>query len=373
MIKSTIDEIKKNRNRILEGKVNCIPNPFKRFSNIIPGLIKGTYYIITASSGVGKTQYTKHLLYSARNFAKENNIKIKILYFALEETRSEFTRSLFCNHLYLKHNIKIDVNSLQSMATPLESHIIDILEQEEKEFADISTDIEIIDSISNPTGILKRVKEYALQNGTFYYYNYKTDPLKINVIPRENYDLLPDKSDWAFSHYVPFNEEEYTIVVVDHFSLLSPEKDAETLHKAMSRMSADYGRLFITKALNYIFINVQQQVSDGELSEFTKLGTKIEEKLKPTKAKLADNKLTQRDAHVIIGLFNPYYHGINIYQKYNTKILQDEFRSAIVLKNRYGPVGNEVGLLFKGASNYFEELPKPEDLKIEDYQKLKNR
>lgn len=372
MIKQTLEELKRNRERVLEGKVNCIANPFPRFSSVIPGLIKGNYYIFTAGSGVGKTQFTKHWLYHARTFCRDNNIKLKVLYFALEETRSEFARSLFCNHLYQKHQIKVDVNQLQSMSEAVDLKVINILEKEEKEFSDIAKDIEIIDTISNPTGIYKRVKEYALENGTFYYYNYKQDPLKNNVLSRDQFDLVRDKSDWAFSHYIPNDEEEYVIVVVDHFSLLSPEKDAETLHKAMSRMSADYGRMNITKNLNYIFINVQQQVSDGENAEFTKLGSKIEEKLKPTKAKLADNKLTQRDAHTILGIFNPYYHGINSYQKYNTKILQDEFRSVITLKNRYGPVGKETGLLFKGASNYFRELPPASEITSPMYERFRN-
>lgn len=371
MIEETLKELRQNRDRVLEGKVNCIVNPFPRFSKVIPGLIKGTYYQFTAGSGVGKTQFTKHWLYHARNFCRDNGIKLKVLYFALEETRREFTRSLFCNHLYSKHGIKVDVNQLQSMGSPVEEKYLNILEQEIKLFSDVTEDIEIIDTISNPTGIFKRVREYALQNGTFYYYNYKTDPLKTKVLSKEQFELVRDKSDWAFSHYVPNDPEEYVIVVVDHFSLLSPEKDAETLHKAMSRMSADYGRLQITKNLNYIFINVQQQASEGEKSEFTKLGSKIEEKLKPSKANLADNKLTQRDAHVILGIFNPSYHGITSYQKYNTKVLGDEFRAAITLKNRYGPVGKETGLLFKGAANYFRELPPPAEISAEMYQKLK--
>jgi hypothetical protein len=42
------------RERILSGKVNCIPWGLPRFENEIPGIEKGKYYLITANSKVGR-------------------------------------------------------------------------------------------------------------------------------------------------------------------------------------------------------------------------------------------------------------------------------------------------------------------------------
>ncbi len=42
------------KNRILSGKVNCIPWGLPRFENELPGIEKGKYYLITANSKVGR-------------------------------------------------------------------------------------------------------------------------------------------------------------------------------------------------------------------------------------------------------------------------------------------------------------------------------
>lgn len=45
-------ENKTRRERIIEGKYNCIPFPFKRFRKIYPGIEQGKYLIITANQKV---------------------------------------------------------------------------------------------------------------------------------------------------------------------------------------------------------------------------------------------------------------------------------------------------------------------------------
>lgn len=45
-------ENKTRRERVLEGKYNCIPFPFKRFRKIYPGIEQGKYLIITANQKV---------------------------------------------------------------------------------------------------------------------------------------------------------------------------------------------------------------------------------------------------------------------------------------------------------------------------------
>ena len=42
------------RQRLLEGKVNCIPWGLPRFENQLPGIEQGKYYLITANSKVGR-------------------------------------------------------------------------------------------------------------------------------------------------------------------------------------------------------------------------------------------------------------------------------------------------------------------------------
>ena len=42
------DNLVKRRNRILEGKINCIPSSFARFSRDFIGIEQSTYYCISS-------------------------------------------------------------------------------------------------------------------------------------------------------------------------------------------------------------------------------------------------------------------------------------------------------------------------------------
>jgi hypothetical protein len=368
LFKETIQKIQKNKENFDNGKPNCIPFEwFPKLRKVIPGIMQGTNWLCTASSGVGKTQFTKHtFVYKPIKWIKDNpssGLSIKILYFALEESKHEFMMSMICNRLYDKYNIIIDTLELQSMyETSISNDIFDKVKECEEYFNDLEKYIDIVDSISNPTGIYKYVKQYSIDNGTHYYYNFKTDKEKLNTLPYSEAIKQPDFTEdnnnaWGYSHYIPNNPDEYVEVIVDHFSLLSPEKGAETLHLAMTKMSADYGRKQITKHWNYIFINVQQQAAETEKAEFTKMGGKIEEKFKPSLANLADNKLTQRDVHIALGLFAPARYNIQRYAGYDITRLADNFRSVEVLKNRIGSGYVEDALYFNGRVNEFRELP----------------
>lgn len=49
-----LNKIKDRRERLLSGKINCIPWGLPRFENENPGIEQGKYYLITANSKVGK-------------------------------------------------------------------------------------------------------------------------------------------------------------------------------------------------------------------------------------------------------------------------------------------------------------------------------
>lgn len=381
LFKNTLNKIQENKKNLEETKKpNCIPFAwFPKLRTVIPGIIKGTNWIVTANTGVGKTQFTKYnFVYQPIKWIKEHpesGLSYKVLYFALEESKEEFMLSMISNRLYDKYGIDKSVLDLQSMfEKPLEDSVMKKIEECQEYFEDLDQYIEIIDSISNPTGIYKYVRQYSLTKGVHYFYDFINDKEKKNLYKAttvEEYKELSDTNGLAYSHYEPNNPDEYVAVIVDHFSLLQEEKGAETLHKSMSRMSADYGRKMITKHFKYIFINVQQQAADGEKAEFTKMGEKIEEKFKPTLANLADNKLTARDCHVVLGLFAPVRYNIKNYEGYDIRQLEDKFRSLVVLKNRIGAGYIEDALYFNGKTNDFRELPKSNEMTTEIYNKIK--
>jgi hypothetical protein len=374
LFKDTVSSIKEKKKRVEEGKVNCIPFiNFPRLRAKIPGLIPGTGWIVTASTGVGKSQFTKSIfILEPLQWVLDNpdkGISIKIMYFALEESKEEFMYSMVCHRLKSKHNLVIDPLELSSMYedNTVDDKVLKLIEDDAEYFETLTSHVDIVDSISNPFGIYKYIRRYSKEHGTHYYYNFKTDKKKIRCITEDIYHKVLGKEDYAYSHYIPNNPDEYVVCIVDHFSLLQQENE-DTLHQAMTKMSANYGRKQITKHYNYIFVNVQQQMAATEENVFTNAGKKIIEKLKPSLQGLADNKLTSRDAHVVFGLFAPIRYAIDNYMGYDIKRLDDQYRSLIVLKNRIGRGNLESPLFFNGASTQFKEMPLPEKM-TENYYK----
>jgi len=386
LFKDTLAKIKENKINLDSGKPNCIPfNQFPRLSKILPGIVQGTNILISASSGVGKTKFTKSVfvlepLNWLNKHLEENpnsNINIQVNYFGLEESKEEFVTSVICYKLEEKFGITIDALDLMSMyqKETVSEDLLKKIESLESFFEKFFNHVDYIDTISNPYGIYDYIRNYTQKNGTHYFYNFIDDRDKDNCIThaeKEKVKKLHGKESkeykqLAYSHYTPNNPDEYVINIVDHMSLLSPENEG-TLHDAMTQMSASYGRKQITKHYNHVFVNVQQQMGSQEADLYTNSGKKIIEKLKPSIAGLADCKLTIRDAHVAIGLFAPARYlpeDDMIYKGYDISVLKDQFRSAIVLKNRIGRGNIEIPLLFNGAINTFEELPA--EMKKEDY------
>ena len=55
---SVNDNLVKRRNRIVEGKINCILSSFTRFKDDFIGREQSTYYCISTFTKGGKSQFT---------------------------------------------------------------------------------------------------------------------------------------------------------------------------------------------------------------------------------------------------------------------------------------------------------------------------
>ena len=146
-----------------------------------------------------------------------------------------------------------------------------------------------------------------------------------------------------------------------------------SLHEAMNYFSQEYCLKQMSKRLNCVVINIQQQAAGKEAQEFYK-GQTIEKKLEPSLEGLADNKLLARDADLVLGLFSPTRYEISNYRGYDINKMKDSYRSLIFLKDRnYGLANNYVNLYFNGATNIFKELPLSQDMNDEVYKKIINK
>lgn len=341
------EQIVNRRDRLLKGNINCIPWGFPRFEEENPGIEQGKYYLISANSKVGKTQIADWLfLYNTIQQVLENNLKIKlkIFYFSLEMTKEEKMLSAFANILYIKEGLRIAPKDLKSTKADriLSEDVLLIIEKYKPYFEKIEEIVEFIDDVRHPFGIYNLVREYALANGTVHYREIDIDG-KITKV--EDY-------------YEPNNPDEYVMIMIDHISLISPEKRNGvqlTLHESISVLSSDY-LIKLRNRFNYIPVVIQQQSAAQESVENKKAN-----KLKPTLDGLADNKLTGRDANVILGLFSPFRHEIPEYMGYDVVFFKDNIRFLEIMGGREGGAGVTCPLYFDGAVNYFKELPLSKD------------
>ncbi len=348
-------KIKERQERIKSGKMNCIPVPFERTSAFFPGIEKATYYLVTASSGVGKSKLTRFLfVYHVYKYIKDNpdiDIRVRLFYFSLEESKERFFLALISKWLLDNHNVHVSIKELLSIGGKdcyLHDDIINLITEAKQYFVDFNKFVTVHDEIRNPTGFYLKMMEYLLANG---HWEYKTE------IRNDVEVKVKDK-------YIPNDPELYVIGIVDHISLMQPEKDngvMMTLHQTMGKWSSDYC-IILRNLFGATIVNVQQQESSKEKKQFNARGTSIDEKLEPSLDGLANNKEVQRDCDVAIGLFAPDRYQIDNYENYDIRTLQDNFRMLMFLKTRDGEANMRTPLYFDGKTGDFREMPKHNDI-----------
>lgn len=327
--------------------INCIPFGFPRFEEYLPGIMKKHYYIVTANSGVGKSQLTDFMfLYQPFNFwlANKEKIRLKIYYFSLEMDKESKIVAGMSKRLYEKYKIRIDPKQILSFSkNRLPSYIYESLYKTKEYFEEFEDVVTLIDDQLTPSQINNFVENHAAKSGKIYYKNVE--------------DQI------VFDKYIPTNKNEYTIFITDHLAELSTERGQDL--KATIETHSNNNRINRNK-FGFTFIDVQQQMAAKEDQEFYQ-GLSITTKLEPSLHGLGESKLTQRKANVVLGLFAPNRFELPTYRGYNIGVLQDNFRSLSILKYRNGVSNVHVGLYFDGATNYFEELPQSTYMTDEKY------
>ncbi len=340
-----------NKLTIEAGGYNAIPWELPKLSTILPGIQRSKYQIVTANSKVGKTQLADFLfLHQPYEFYLKNpnsNLKPRIFYFSLEMSKESKILSVIAYKLFKDFRISKSPEELLSVFRNkvVDDELYKLIQGYDNFFKEFEERVTFIDHIRNPFGIFKYMEDYALSAGHWEYKNMQWE---------EDGKITSKK---VRDFYVPDDPKELVIIIVDHASLLLPEKQ-QTLHEAMSKFSSDYC-LYLRDKYKYNITVIQQQAAAQEQKQFSGLsGENIIEKLKPTADGLGDNKLTGRDCNLLIGLFTPYrYSKKPIYEGYDLSILKDNYRELSVLLNRDGKSNAVVDLYFDGASNFFQELP----------------
>lgn len=345
-----VQNLKEKRERILSGNLNCIPSPFKRFSNDFIGIEQSCYTTVTSFTKGGKSQFTSFtFIYSPLLFCYYNktDISIKILYFPLEETPERIMQRFISWLLYdySKGEIRISPRDLRSTTSAVSQNILDIINS--TEIQDIikyfEEHIVFPAESGNPTGIYKYCRKYAEENGTVY-----TKKVKI----KDEFGNIKEVD--VFDRYEQSNPNEYRLIIIDTINLIDVEKGL-SLKQSMDKLS-EYLAKYLRNRYHFSPIVIQQQAFEQEGNEAFKLG-----RVRPSVAGLGDSKYTSRDSNVVLGLFSPFRFGIRDYEGYDITKFKDNIRFLEVCINRDGEMGGLCPLFFDGAVCQFTELPKPDN------------
>lgn len=348
-VKASLEE---KRKRAINGLYNCIPFPFKRFRTFLPGTQKGKYIICTANQKIGKTKFCDFVfVYETLFFIIQHpEVRAKILYFCLEESPKKKYTEFLCHLLYRLDKIEISPTELESTDKdyPVSQDILNRLDSERyqiyiKKFEEI---VEYIDSGSNPTGVNKKCREYALSHGHLNLKEIEAKDIDGNMIKKNIVDPV--------NPYTPDDPEEYRIIILDNTSNITSEQGLSK-RESVEKMSKYF--INLRDQLNYTIVMIQHQAQAQEGIENFKLN-----KIKPSSDGLADAKTTTRDANMVIGLYSPFKYGLTEYEKYDITKFRNHIRFMEVIEDRdYGANGNICPLFFDGAVSFFKELPKPDN------------
>ena len=151
------ENIVDRRERLLSGKINCIPWGLPRFEEDHPGLEQGKNVLFTANSKVGKTQICDFLVLfnPIKKIIDDNlDVRLKIFYFTLEMTAKQKMLSAFSHILYIKEGIRVAPKDLRSTkeSNLLPQETLDIIKKYEPYFNKIEEVVEFIDDVRHPTG-----------------------------------------------------------------------------------------------------------------------------------------------------------------------------------------------------------------------------
>jgi replicative DNA helicase len=334
----------------LTGRNNGIPMGFDRLNRYI-GIRKSMYFLVGGLTGSGKTSFIDDAFvlnpFDWYIMQKAPNIKLRIIYRSMERSRTYKLAKWVSRKIFIDHAMIVPVSKLLGWNEKMTKDEHDLFLMYEDYMNQMNDVITIIDGPENAVGVAKELKAHALQNG------------RIEQVDEFN------------KRYFPNNENEITIVIIDHIGLLKTTKDQTTKKQAIDKMSDElrYARDFY----GYTPVVVSQFNRDISNPIRIKNGD-----VEPQLEDFAESSQTQNDADVVLALFDPMRYKVADPSGYALDKLKDEFgakyfRNLRLIKNSYGEDDVRIGLGFMGQIGMFKELKKRKDMTDADYESVINK
>lgn len=344
LIQRVLEKAKERREKILSGKVNCIPSPFKTFRYDFPGVELGTYYLVSGGAKSSKSKITNFLfLFNSILYAYHHPelVRLKVFYALLEEKAENITGKFICYLLYILSDkkIRIDIKTFKSVDEDriLSSDTLELLGTlEYQSILKFFEEHVVFIPDRNPTGVYHTLEKYAEANGTIH-------RKRVEGYEKE-----------IFDYYEPNDPDEYVLCIIDHISLISCERSMD-LRNSIKKLS-EYLKIVRNK-YNYIPVVVQQQNSESLSLEAFKAN-----KIRPTQKGLADSQDPGKDCDVMLGITSPFSWELKEYLKYDITKLRGYCKFLEIVLGRDGESNAILGMYFDGATGYYAPLPKYDNI-----------
>lgn len=311
----------------------------KTLNKYLFGTQRGTYYLLGAESGIGKSTLTDYMFfYNLYSATKQAGIKLELDYFSFEMQEEKQKSKLTAHLYYAKYGEYLCMGDLLSWKWPG-----DIMTEEQQ--TRVATLKPVVDEVfsqvtffssANPIEMWERLKDRAAKSGEVIYQK-DNDGRAINVIG-----------------YKPFEGHEniFRMTIVDHLA------QVELLPRMTLKETMDTASSFFVKARNNLgdsFLVVQQFNSEmqGAAREYQKNSVAYA----PVRLDFGDSKYPYRDADVVIGLTRPSKLQLDSYASFTElKRWGHHFTLAYIMKNRFGYEGTAVPLFIDQIAGIPEEL-----------------
>lgn len=305
-----------------------------KIDKLIGGIQPHRYYLVGASSSVGKTSFVLYIMYNIlKNERKDAPIYFQ--YYSLEIGADVLLAKLMGLYCAEEFGIYLTINDILSFETPISEEQYEYLKQAKKWLSTITEYIDIVDTNVSSDVLYARTLKFAETIGHFEEQNGR-------------------------KYYIPNNPRQLTIGIIDHFALMNVQA-GRTLKQEID-LASSY-MVTLKRKLPLSWIALMQQ--NRESSSMDRRKADLSE---PGLNDLKDSGSPSQDSDVVMQLFFPFREKLATYRGY--RILGDNalgqiHRSIILSKNRYGIANQVINLGFYGSVGWWIQLPAPDQ--ITDY------
>lgn len=339
---SVYDSLRRQIQHNRSAEIVGLPTRLTRLDEFTTGVQQGMYILVGAETGVGKTKLVRdqYVYYLYNQWLKHRaKFEVDFLDFSLEMTAQDNLADLVSKDIYVDHKKIVTRNMLLSRARDkdglrrvLDDENMKLFDQYEPKYTEFEKHLHIIDYDVTAIRFHDYLFEHARQHGTFQH----------------------SDARWIYKAgaYTPNNPDKYTLITFDTINLADGDETTKAIIDKISRLM-----VWFCNVCRFTGIILQQFNAEISGTERAKMNIRT-----PMLRDFEDSKRTTKDAHIVLGLFDPVRQQMDRNLGYDIAPFEGQFRSIYLMKNRFGDNNKAIGLLFKGAVGLFAELPPPEQL-----------